>query len=286
VKKIFLLFLAACSTSTETAPKPEIYSIVYVINLDRTPERFQKTNEQLHKNGMTCRRFGAVDGYNVKLSDKSSGEIICGKEFLKNVANYTWKKRPALYHVDYNNKYKDAEFDLFVKYRKFSAGEIGVIFSHRAIWTDIVKNNYQNVIIFEDDVILLENFKKDLEELIKNIPEDTDVTFIGVGRRTEKKIDYPDINNIFRDFDHIPENNTVAKIQPTNLVFGMHAYIIGAEGAKKLLKLTNGCTYPLDDIVFQQGGVNEGTVKVCVAKKKMCYPNFKISEIKKMGRSF
>ncbi|MDR1560870.1 MAG: glycosyltransferase family 25 protein, partial [Holosporaceae bacterium] len=173
-----------------------------------------------------------------------------------------------------------------VKYRKFSAGEIGVTFSHRAIWQDVIKNNYQNAIILEDDVILSKGFGENLIELINNIPNDADITFLGVGRRKDKSPSYPNIDNIFRDFDHVDGNSVVAQIQPTNLVYGMFAYITSSRGAEKLLQLTNYCKYPVDDIIFQQGGVNVGSIKAYVAKKKMCSENIENSEIKKMGRSY
>ncbi|MDR1235920.1 MAG: glycosyltransferase family 25 protein [Holosporaceae bacterium] len=285
MKKLLLLFAIVCFPA-ENSQKTEAYDIVYVINLDRTPERFEKTNDQLCKSGIKCLRFSAVDGYLVKLSDQSSGEVISGKESGEKIKKYFREKHPVLYRVTYGGKYKSAEFDLFVKYRRFSAGEIGVTYSHRAIWADVVKNNRQNVVVFEDDVILSENFKKDLEELIHNIPEDADITFIGVGRRPDKRISYPNIDNIFRNFDHVPGNDVVAKIQPTNFVYGMYAYIVSAKGAKKLLELTNRSEYQVDDIIFQQGGINKGIIKAYVAKKKMCYPDCTNSEIRKMGRSF
>jgi glycosyl transferase family 25 len=262
------------------------YDKVYVINLDRTPERYENVRSQLLANGIADTRFSAVDGYLVRLTVQSTGQIISGKEALSNLWNSIWDARPLLLHVDYNGTYKTAEFDQSVKDRKISAGEIGVTFSHRAIWSETAKNNYKNVVVFEDDVILSEDFRANLAELTKNIPEDADITFISVGRRRDKVCDYPNIDNIFRDFDHVKGNDVVAKIQPTNLLFGTWAYIVSAKGAKKLLELTERCESSVDDIIFQRGGVNKGTIKAYIAKKKMCVPVPETSEIKKMGRPF
>ncbi|MDR1982506.1 MAG: glycosyltransferase family 25 protein [Holosporaceae bacterium] len=287
MKKIIFCFITACSfSSIDYENNQNAYDAVYVINLDRTPERFNFVKEQLNKEDIKHSRFRAVDGYEVKLMDQSTGEILSGKNFMSKIREYTWKKRPILYHINYSDKYKDAEFDLFIKHRKFSAGEIGVIYSHRAIWKDILKKKYKTAIIFEDDVILLKKFKKNLVELINNIPPDSDITFIGVGRRKDKSLVHPNIDSIFRDFDHVKGNDVIAKIQPTNLVYGMYAYIVGAKGAQKLLELTNHCEYPVDDIIFQQGGINKEVIKAYVAKKKMCFPFTDNSEIKNMGRPF
>jgi GR25 family glycosyltransferase involved in LPS biosynthesis len=262
-----------------------LYDAVYVINLDRTPQRFLKIKERLNNEGIEPVRFRAIDGFEIFLTDKKTGEVIAGKETMKNIGSYTWNKRPVLYHVSYNGKHKEAEFDLLVKYRKFSAGEIGVTFSHRAIWIDIVKHHYKRAIVFEDDAIPLKNFKKDLKNLLENNPTDSDITMISVGRLKDKLFNYPCIDNIFRDFDHVPNNNFVAKIQPTNRVYGSFAYIVGESGAKKLLEESNPILYPIDDIIFQQNG-KKHKINAYVSKKKICTVDFSDSEIKKMGRPF
>jgi GR25 family glycosyltransferase involved in LPS biosynthesis len=263
---------------------PEIYDVVYVINLDRNPERLASIKEQFDKEGVRFTRFSAVDGYNVKLIDKRTGETVDNK-IMPRIGSYSWKKRPILYHVGYGGKYPDAEFDLLVQKRRFSAGEIGVIYSHRAFWRDIIKHGRRNAIFFEDDVTLVKKFERKLKKLIDNNPRDSDITFLSIGRRKEKKSRFPVIENIFRDFDHVKDNSAVVKIQPTNRVFGMCGYLIGVDGARKLLRLTDHCEYPLDDVILQQGGVNTGAVKAHVAAMQLCYPQGE-SEITKMGRSY
>ncbi|MDR0632437.1 MAG: glycosyltransferase family 25 protein [Holosporaceae bacterium] len=287
MRKILLLLAVACSP-VDIPGKDRVYDydMAYLINLDRNPERFKAMDQQFLRENIRGKRFSAVDGYRITLIDKTTGEIISGKESMLGVGKYTWKKRPARYRVTQDDRHRDAEFDLLVKFRQFSAGEIGCIYSHRAVWRDIVKNNYRNAIVFEDDLVLSKDFKKNLIKLIRNIPRDADITFIGIGRMKGKAVLYPSIDDIFRDFDHVKGNDFVAKIQPTNLLFGTYAYIIGAESAKKLLKLTDDCSYPLDDIILQQGGIDRGVIRGYVAKKKTFSIAPTDSEIKKMGRSF
>lgn len=261
------------------------YDAIYVINLDRTPERFENTKKQLNEFDLNPTRFSAVDGFDVTLTNKRTGEIISGKQTMQNIKKYT-NIKSELYHVEYKGKYKDAEFELSTNNSSFSAGEIGITFSHRAIWADIVKNKYKKVIVFEDDAIPLKNFRENLFDLLQNIPQDSDITFISVGIRKDKSYYFPDIDKIFRDFDNVPNNKFVAKIQPTNRVYGMFAYIVGENGAKKLLNITNKVNYPLDDIVFQQDGINNGKIKGYTSRKKICSVSFSDSEIKKMGRAY
>ncbi len=261
------------------------YDAIYVISLDRTPDRFNSIKKRLNDFELEPLRFSAVDGYDISLTNKKTGEIICGKQKMQNIKKYA-NIKSELYHVEYNEKYKDAEFDLSTKNSNFSAGEIGVTFSHRAIWADVIKNKYKKVIVFEDDAIPLKNFKENLFDLLKNIPQDSDITFISVGIRKDKSYYYPDIDKIFRDFDNVPNNKFVAKIQSTNRIYGMFAYIVGENGAKKLLDITNTVNYPLDDIVFQQDGINNGKIKGYTSRKKICSVSFSDSEIKKMGRTY
>ncbi len=91
---------------------------------------------------------------------------------------------------------------------------------------------------------------------------------------------------IFRDLDEVQGNRFVAKIQRTNLGYGMYGYVINRSGAKKLLMLSETLDYPIDDILFQQGGINTGKIIGYVAMEKLLYPKLTDSEIKKMGRSY
>ncbi|MDR1551499.1 MAG: glycosyltransferase family 25 protein [Holosporaceae bacterium] len=261
------------------------YDAIYIITLDRMPHRFEGMERRLKTHNLEPTKFYAVDGYEVVLVNKRTGEIISGKQKMKNVGKYRSNNKNDTYHVSYNGKYKDAEFDINLQNRT-SAGEIGVTFSHRAIWADVVKNCYKRVIVFEDDAIPLNKFKKHLLNLLKNIPRDSDITFMSVGFRKDKAYYYPNIEKIFRNFDHVPNNEFVAKIQPTNRLYGMYAYIVGEKGAKKLLEISSNVNYPIDDIVFSQKGINKGKIKGYISKRKICSVSFENSEITKMGRPF
>ncbi len=58
-------------------------------------------------------------------------------------------------------------------------GAYGCQLSHSKIWQEIIDNNYQNTIIFEDDAIFCENFTTLFSNFITNIPEDWDQAYIG-----------------------------------------------------------------------------------------------------------
>jgi hypothetical protein len=66
----------------------------------------------------------------------------------------------------------------------------------------------------------------------------------------------------------------------------MFAYVIGENGARKLLKKTNDVPRPIDDIVLGTNEINDVKINAYVARKKFCSVVFSNSEIKKMGRPF
>jgi hypothetical protein len=58
-------------------------------------------------------------------------------------------------------------------------GAYGCKLSHSKIWQEIIDNNYQNTIIFEDDAIFCENFTALFYNFITNIPDDWDQAYLG-----------------------------------------------------------------------------------------------------------
>lgn len=60
-----------------------------------------------------------------------------------------------------------------------SHGAYGCYLSHKNIWQEIIDNNYQNTIIFEDDAIFCENFTELFLNFISNLPENWDQAYLG-----------------------------------------------------------------------------------------------------------
>lgn len=270
---IVCLLLGACVPS-----EPNIY----VINLDRTPDRYKKVKEQFYKQEIPCIRFSAIDGYKLDFQNADTKQFLSSEQ-KKNFAKYVWENRPAKYNVFLNGR---KLMQIIVDKVRFSLGEVGVACSHREIWKKLIENDYDKVIIFEDDIAPGEDFKKMLNEYLNDLPDDWDIAYLGVGRRGNKYGYFICVGNIFRDIDNVEGHPFVAKIQPTNLVYGMYGYAINKRGAKKLLKATDESCFPIDDIVFQQGGIDTGNVKGYVAKKKLIKIIPERSEITNMGRHY
>ena len=140
---------------------------IYVISLDRTPERLQFIKRQMDRFHIEFEHFHAVDGKYMKITDLNG-----------NALNKMQKKRA--YFIEHP-KYKGAGFYFFFSERYLTPGECGCFLSHRAVWKEMVKKNIKQAIILEDDVALFDNFKDSLSEIVPHIPQDADVFFLDIG---------------------------------------------------------------------------------------------------------
>jgi GR25 family glycosyltransferase involved in LPS biosynthesis len=60
-----------------------------------------------------------------------------------------------------------------------TAGHIGCILSHYMLWKTLMYLPYDEILIFEDDVILSENFVNKFQEYKTQLPDDWQYTFVG-----------------------------------------------------------------------------------------------------------
>lgn len=91
------------------------------------------------------------------------------------ITNYT---KEELYNTDILKDYPKY-FPAKETNKGLVDGAISLAFKHIHIINDIIKNNYENVIIFEDDAILEDDFIRKLAYRITELPEDYDFLWIG-----------------------------------------------------------------------------------------------------------
>jgi len=115
---------------------------IYVINLKKNQDRLEKFMENAKKANVKVERFDAV----------------YGKELSKD-------------HPDI--------LKYFVKDHGLISGQIGCALSHIKIWEDAIKNNYNNIIVFEDDAIIPEDFWDRFNEAYNELPKDWDMLLLG-----------------------------------------------------------------------------------------------------------
>lgn len=135
---------------------------IYVVNLKRRPERRVKIEKALKLLGFQYKIFDAIDGKNLAESDLSK---------IKLMPNY---------------------LDPFHK-RPLKRGEIGCFLSHYYIWEDIVANNYDRVLVFEDDIRFTDNATTILRGFLEDVMKtrlDWDFVYLGRKKNDAKNMEY------------------------------------------------------------------------------------------------
>lgn len=114
-------------------------SKIYFINLDRRPDRYEHFLKQCHDNNIQfnkIQRFKALDGNS----------------------------------YEFNNKEKSMFKEVDYRTQDFSKRIMGNQLSHYYILKEMIDKNYNYIIVFQDDIQLRNDFKKELEKVMENIP--------------------------------------------------------------------------------------------------------------------
>lgn len=142
---LIILIILLCYNNKHKYENFKVYNKIdkiYVINLKKNQDRLEKFMENAKKANVEVERFDAV----------------YGKELKKD-------------HPDI--------FKYFGKYPNIHSGEIGCALSHIKIWEDAIKNNYNNIIVFEDDAIIPKDFWDRFDKAYNELPEDWEMLLIG-----------------------------------------------------------------------------------------------------------
>lgn len=174
---------------------------IYIINLERAKERLEKIIRELEKLGGQFTNytvFKAIDGKTI-----SEDEI---------------KKLLTL----------DAQYSFYINAFNFdqirSRGEVGCYLSHLGVWKDMIKNNYNNVIIIEDDVFS-NMTSKQINKNLDFLPLDYDVAHLGWFSRYEGNYLKKSTNWV------IPIDNK----KHFSMIYGTFSYMLSNKGARELI---------------------------------------------------
>ena len=136
------------------------------------------------------------------------------------------------------------------KFRNLNDSEISLSMHHFECYKRI-SEKYDYAVIFEDDVILSENFKNNIEKYINDLPKDWDMLFFGEGHG----VNIP-------NYRLVPEQNIYKKSTELNNPFpgGINgstrcadSYVISSKCCKKILEKINSPNYiifmPIDHLL-------------------------------------
>jgi GR25 family glycosyltransferase involved in LPS biosynthesis len=185
---------------------------IYFINLDRRPDRKEHflnecTNVDIPMEKVE--RYKALDGSTYQFSKEEA-------DLFKNV---------------------------YYKGKPYEKGVMGNQLSHYYILRDMIKNKYDYIMILQDDVIFKKNFIKYVDDLMENVPVNTEIINIGFHKHAMHShfVPWPIEEDGTEDCDKlcktkINDHLCILKniINPCSL-----GYIVTFEGAINLLEFFN-----------------------------------------------
>uniref|UniRef100_A0A7S1SF49 Glycosyl transferase family 25 domain-containing protein n=1 Tax=Alexandrium catenella TaxID=2925 RepID=A0A7S1SF49_ALECA len=202
---------AAAETEAGAPPSPP----VWVVNLDKSVERWKTCQEELAANGITAERFPAT-----------LGKSMTDEELKEKT---TWAARYFC-----------------------TPGMIGCFMSHLRIWNRVAKEGHPAVVVFEDDIVILhKDFNSQLQSLLKELPDDWDVCLLGaVGCvAPEREPFYMRLYGLVTGGGRASPGKT-RMVSPNVYVpyrpAGTHAYMVSQKGAEKLSRLCPKPQYHVD----------------------------------------
>ena len=204
---------------------------IYVINLDRAPERMINMDRQLSYLNLHYHRISAVDG-----------TVLDVDESIVNKAQFEIR----------NN-------------RKCTAGELGCAESHRLVWKKIINSGESHGLVLEDDV----NLAKDLSSLVDAVKNDNFFDIINLSSTGSYPITSEKINCLLninlRERPYIKGRKYWRRIEAGSWkIFSLKqhgcitlfecavlppltsGYIVSARACIELLKVSENLSFPID----------------------------------------
>jgi glycosyl transferase, family 25 len=173
---------------------------------------------------------------------------------------------------------------LAIKHHRFTKpllpGMIGCSWSHRNIYDDIIQNNFRNALVLEDDVVIDESTIQYFPEMVKQLPSDWELVYLGYARNEEsnsfsfaKKLAYH-IQHVMGTFKL--SHKTIRNLFPKKITEHVyqsgyhdqtHAYGITLSGARKLKALQEPISFIADNLLAH--AATNDIVKAYVFKPKL-----------------
>ncbi|KAG9337839.1 hypothetical protein JZ751_027490 [Albula glossodonta] len=169
---------------------------VFMINLQRRPDRRERMLRTLYEQEIACKVTAAVDGNAMNVSQIHD----MGIHMLPG----------------YSDPYHG---------RPLTKGELGCFLSHYNIWKEIVERGLKASLVIEDDLRFEVFFKRRLQNLMKELKSeglDWDLIYIG---RKRMQVDHPE--------KAVPNIHNLVEADYSYWTLG---YMMSLQGAQKLLK--------------------------------------------------
>jgi glycosyl transferase family 25 len=197
---IFIFLSSICSYKIYRINNTSnVFDKVYLMNLKRRPDRL-KNFLNYYKNSdmknIPLLKFDAIDGSKLEMSSIPLSELAIGE--LQQLESTGFR----------------------TKHYQLTKGGIGCYLSHVKIWENILKNNYETVLIFEDDAQVPKDILKSINEEIVYIPNDWDIILYGyVCSKCMKYEKYNEVERFMLTHCYLIKKSAIIKIMNSGTLF-------------------------------------------------------------------
>ena len=163
--------------------------------------------------------------------------------------------------------------------KALNLGEIACSLSHRMVYEEMIKHNWQKILIFEDDILPLYDKLYLLPQALNELPPNWELVYLGylkhekvtAGLKT-KQFFYKIISRFgLMKWSYTMVNNLLPKpfsqhLKKAGFHDCTHAYAITLQAAKKLLAAQTPVVYRADDLLSST--IMKGELKAFVTEPK------------------
>lgn len=155
---LFIIILMICFTVYILHKSENETTTVYLINLERRPDRLKLFMDAYHESGIKKKKlikFHAIDGNTIDLKTIPMTQLAILEMKQLDTIGFRYK------------------------HYQLTRGAIGCYLSHVKIWENIIDSGVKQALIFEDDANPPKDVYKDIKETMNNVPEDWDIVLFG-----------------------------------------------------------------------------------------------------------
>jgi GR25 family glycosyltransferase involved in LPS biosynthesis len=137
---------------------------IYMINMDRRPERWESSNRQLNPYGIFPYRFSAVNGWELSLEAIHDVGLKFNKDMIGGYLGTTYRLEDNFesYHSIIENEGQSYFCHCMAR------GTIGILLSHLSVLRDALDSKYETIWVMEDDIEVLSD-PSQISDLIEKL---------------------------------------------------------------------------------------------------------------------
>ncbi|MGB4191278.1 MAG: glycosyltransferase family 25 protein [Rickettsiales bacterium] len=250
---------------------------IYFINMDKSIDRLKNVQNQCKAADIECSRFPAVNGYNV-LIENSIGKSFFGIDLMNTKTQLPENQK---FKITCDPKSRDITTYNIIGDSSVSAGQLGGWCSVIEIMKNAKRNNYKNILIFEDDIKIENptNFANKVSNILSHTPKNFDFLFLGLS-----------VNKGF--LSPLKSNTLISSASNNFMGYGLHSYVVSNKGIEKFLSYDAYDFTAKDVFIWNHASTSdiqaaENSFECYASSENLVYQNYDFqSLLTEMGRTY